>query len=67
MTSVNQLSIYEAVADLCKELSKDSEVVERLAANEDLESMEIPTGLICRENSRPEIIQTVLQRRFFDC
>ena len=34
-----------AVADLCKEFSKDSEVAEKLAANEDLESMEPPTGL----------------------
>ena len=41
--SLNQLSIYGAVADLCKELSKDSKVAGNLAANEDLESMEIPT------------------------
>ena len=43
--SVNQVSVYVAVADLCKELSKDSEVAGELAANEDLESMEIPTEL----------------------
>ena len=43
--SVNQLSIYGAVADLCKELSKDSEVAGTPAANEDLESMKIPTEL----------------------
>ena len=44
--SVNQLSIYGAVADLCKEsMSKDSEVAEKLAANDDLESMEILAGL----------------------
>ena len=43
--SVNLLSNYGAVADWCKELSKDSEVAGKLAANEDLESMEIPTGL----------------------
>ena len=43
--SVTQLSIFGAVADLCKELSKDSEVAGKLAANEDLESMEIPTEL----------------------
>ena len=30
--SVNQLSIYGAVADLCKELSKDSDVAGKLAA-----------------------------------
>ena len=41
--SVNQLSIYGSVAELCKELSNDSEVARKLAENEDLESMEIPT------------------------
>ena len=30
---------------MCKELSKDSEVAGKLAANEDLESMEIPAEL----------------------
>ena len=43
--SVNQLSVYGAVADLCKELSNDSEVAGKPAANEDLEPMEIPTEL----------------------
>ena len=43
--SVNQLSTYGAVAELCKELSKDAEVAGKPAANEDLESMEIPTEL----------------------
>ena len=38
--SVNQPSMYGAVADLCKELSRDSEVAGKLAANEDSESME---------------------------
>ena len=32
--SVNQLSVYGAVADLCKELSKDSKVSGKLDANE---------------------------------
>ena len=41
--SVNRLSICGAVADLCKELSKDSEAARKPAANEDLESTEIPT------------------------
>ena len=36
--SVNQLSIFGTVEDLCKELSKDSEVAEKPAANEDSES-----------------------------
>ena len=43
--SENQLNIFGAVADLCKELSKDSEVAWKPAANEDGESMEIPTEL----------------------
>ena len=41
---VNQLRNYGAAADLCKK-SKDSEVAGKLAANEHLESMEIPTEL----------------------
>ena len=41
--SVNQLSIYGAAADLWKELSDDSEDAGKLAADEDLESLEIPT------------------------
>ena len=52
--SANHLSIYGAVADLCKGLSKDSEVAGKPAANEDLDSMEILTELLtptrsCRE------------------
>ena len=43
--SVNQLSIYGAVADLCKELTDDSEVSGNSAPNQDSESMEIPTEL----------------------
>ena len=41
--SANQFSIYEAVADLCKEVSKDSQVAGKPAANKNLESMVIPT------------------------
>ena len=43
--SVHQLSIYGAVADLCKELSTASEVAGKPAANEDVETTEIPTEL----------------------
>ena len=43
---VNHLSIYGTVADLCKELSKASEVTGKLAANEDLETMEIASELL---------------------
>ena len=45
--SANQLSVYGAVADLCKELSKDSRASEKPDANEDSESMEISTELSC--------------------
>ena len=45
VNSVNQLGIYRAVADVCKDLSKDSELAVKLETNEDLESMEIPTDL----------------------
>ena len=41
--SPNQLSVYGAVADLCRELSKDSRASEKLDAPEYLETMEIPT------------------------
>ena len=43
--SVNQLTIYGAVADLCGELSKDSRVSGKPDANEYLETVEIPTEL----------------------
>ena len=41
--SVNQLSIYGAVADLWKELARDSRGTKNTAANDTLESMVIPT------------------------
>ena len=41
--SVNQLSVYGAVADLCGELAGDSRGTGKPAANEDLKSMLIPT------------------------
>ena len=41
--SVNQLSVNWAVADLCGELAWDSRVTEKPAANENLESIVIPT------------------------
>ena len=45
VVSVNQVSIYGAVADLCRELSKDSRVSGKLGANEYLETMAIPAEL----------------------
>ena len=41
--SVNQLSIYGAVADLCKQLARDSSSQGKPAANENWGSMVIPT------------------------
>ena len=41
--SFNQLSIYGAVADLCKELARDSPSAGKPAANENWESMVVPT------------------------
>ena len=56
LISANQLSMYGAVADLCKESSKDSEVAGKLAANEDLASMEILTELpIADSNTNVEL------------
>ena len=43
--SVNQLSIYGAVADLCRELSKNSRVSGKPDANEYSETIEILTEL----------------------
>ena len=43
--SVNQFSVYGAVADLCRELARNSRGTGKPAANENLESMEIPTEL----------------------
>ena len=42
--SANQLSVYVAMADLCKELSEDSGAPGKLEALDHLETMEIPTG-----------------------
>ena len=45
IVSVNHISIYRAVADLCKELSDDPEVAGKPAGNEDSETMDFPTEL----------------------
>ena len=60
--SLNQLSIYGEVADLCKESSKDSEAAGKLASNEDLESMGIPTELpIAVPHTNAELQGNLLQ------
>ena len=43
--SDNQLSVYGAVADLCEELARDSAGAGKPAANDNLESMAIPTEI----------------------
>ena len=64
IVSVNQLSIYGAVADLCKELSDDSEVAEKHAANEDLESTGIPAGLLVADPHTNAELQGNLLRNY---
>ena len=60
--SVNQLSIYGAAAEKCKELSDDSEVAGKLAAKEDSESMEIPTALLIADpHNNAESQENLLQ------
>ena len=44
--SVNQLSIYGAVADLCKELARDSSKAGKPAANENMEPTLTPTEFL---------------------
>ena len=43
VTSANQLSIYGTVADLCRELAKDSPNTRKHAEHEDWESMVVPS------------------------
>ena len=43
VVSVNQLSIYGAVADLCKESARDSPSAGKPPEDENLQSMVVPT------------------------
>ena len=43
LISVHQLSIYGAVADLCRELAKDLQSTRKHAENENWESMVVPS------------------------
>ena len=43
VTSFNQLSVSGAIAHLCEELARDSRGAGKPAANENLESVVIPT------------------------
>ena len=40
----NQLSVYGVIADLCKELSEDSESPVKPESSDNLETMEIPAA-----------------------
>ena len=46
VTSVNQFSVYEAVADLCRKLAGNSRGTGKPAANENFESMMKPTEFL---------------------
>ena len=54
--------MFGVVADLCKELSDDSEVAGKLAANEESKSMEITTELpIAEPHTNAESRENLLQ------
>ena len=60
--SVNQLSIYEAAADLCKELFTDSRASGKLDAYDDLETMDVPRELsIADPHTNAELQGNLLQ------
>ena len=61
--SANQLSVHGAVADLCKELSEDSERSVKLEASDHLETMEIPVGLHTNAQQHGNLVQDY-ERRF---
>ena len=64
--SVNQLSVYGAVADLCGEFAKDSRCTINPAANENLESMVIPTEFPTANptsQTDPEVQETCCEKR----
>ena len=61
--SANQLSVHGAMADLCKELAKDSESSGKLEAPDHLETMEIPVGLHTNEQQEGNLVQDY-ERRF---
>ena len=47
VTSVNQLSVYGAAADLCREPARNSPGTGKPATNDDLESIVILTEFLC--------------------
>ena len=61
--SANQLSVYGQVADVCKELSEDSESLGKPEAPDHLETMEIPAGPHTNEQQQRKLVQDY-ERRF---
>ena len=61
--SASQFSVYGAKADLCKELSEDSESSEKLEASDHVETMEIPAGSHTNEQQQGTLVQDY-ERRF---
>ena len=69
MISANQLSVCEAIADLCNELPKDLGAPGKLAAPDHLETMEIPTHPSAEEtptNAQQRRNQVQEYKRKFD-
>ena len=69
MISANQLSVYGAVTDLCKELSEDFRASRKPEAPDHLQTMEIPTGLSVAETQtnaqqRRNLVQKDYERKF---
>ena len=63
--SANQLSVYEAIADLCNELSEDLRAPGEPAAPDHWETMEIPTGLSqTNAQQRRNLVQKEYERKF---
>ena len=61
--SANQLSVHGAMADLCKELAKDSESSGKLEAPDHLETIQIPDGPHTNEQQEGNLVQDY-ERRF---
>ena len=61
--SAKQLSVYGAMADLYKELTKDSETSVKLEAPDHLETMQIPDGLHTNEQQQGDLVPDY-ERRF---
>ena len=61
--SANHLSVHGAVANLCKELSKDSESSGKPEASDHWETMEIPAGTHTNEQQQEPVASLWAQIR----